>query len=176
MLQKDNRCRVLEQFFFLPTTQLQLRELSRKAKLAPPSVKRYLREFEKEGLVLREKHRLQGYPVYRANRESERFATLKKLDTVRRLYESGLVEDLFKKFMPDAIILFGSASMGEDMEGSDIDLFLQCDPEDFRLERYQRLFFRRITPFFRKDFGKSSAELKNNLINGIVLKGYLKAF
>ena len=176
MLQKDNRYRVLEQFFFFPLTQLQLRELSRKAKLAPPSVKRYLLEFEKEGLIVREKHRLHGFPVYRANRESETFLMLKKLDTIKRISESGLLDYLYTTCMPDVILFFGSASIGEDIESSDIDLFLQCDPEELHLERYEKLLFRRVSPFFQKDFGKLSKELKNNLVNGIVLKGYLKPF
>jgi predicted nucleotidyltransferase len=179
MLQKDNRYMVLSVFFEDPVPKgigFQLREISRKVKVAPASVKNYLKELEKEGLVKREKHRIYGYPVYYANRESEYFRSLKRADIEAQIVETGLLSCLNDACMPDAIILFGSASRGEDVKDSDIDLFLLCKEKKLDLGRYERQLNRRINVFFSDNFSRLSGELKNNIINGVILKGYLKVF
>ena len=76
MLKKDNINKVLQVFFDNPLPRgigFQLREIGRKIKLAPKSVKLYLEELEKEGLIIKKKHRIQKYPVYYANRENNYF-------------------------------------------------------------------------------------------------------
>ncbi len=179
MLQKDNRNKVLGIFFEDPSPKgvgFQLREISKKVNVAPPSVKRYLDELEKEGLILREKHRIHGYPTYFANRDNGYFKLLKKLDTLKTMEESGLLGYLNDKCMPDAVILFGSAAKGEDIKESDIDLFLQCKERKLDLEKYESQLSRKINLFFSEEFNKLSKELKNNIINGIILKGYIKLF
>ena len=128
MLQKDNRGKILGLFFDDPLPKglgFQLREISRKVSVAPPSVKKYLTELEKENLIIKSKHRIYGYPVYYANRDGDYFKYLKKIDTITRLKESGLIDYLAEKCMPNAIILFGSASRGEDLKESDLDIFVQ---------------------------------------------------
>ena len=179
MLQKDNRYKILKLFFEDPTPKgigFQLREISRKAKLAPTSVKRYLNELEKEKLIIKKKHRIHNYPIYYANRENEYFRFLKKIDIIQCIKESGLLDYLENVCMPDVIILFGSASKGEDIKDSDIDLFLLCKEKKLDLEKYEKKFKRKINIFFEGNFIKLSKELKNNVINGVILKGYLKVF
>ncbi|MCD6464256.1 nucleotidyltransferase domain-containing protein [Candidatus Woesearchaeota archaeon] len=74
------------------------------------------------------------------------------------------------------IVLFGSCARGEDIETSDIDLFVQAKEKALSLTKYENLLNRKISLFFKQNFLKLSNELKNNIINGIVLKGYLKVF
>ena len=174
MLKKDNITKVLEIFFDNPVPEgigFQLREISRKIKLAPKSVKLYLEELEKESLIIKKKHRIHNYPVYYANRDDSYFKFLKRLNMLRRIKESGLLDYLDEKCMPDAIILFGSASRGEDIKGSDIDLYMQCDEKKLDLSRYEKELGRKINLFFEKNFDRLSEELKNNIINGDRLKG-----
>jgi predicted nucleotidyltransferase len=175
MLEKDNTAKVLELFFNdpLPDGGFQLRELSRAAKIAPLSVKMHLKQLEKEGLVAEKKHRVNGYPLYYADQESSYFRLLKWLHTVRALTESGLLDYLDRSCMPDVIMLFGSASRGEDLAGSDIDLYLQCREKQLILGEYEKKLKRGLRLLFEKDFDKLSPELKRNIINGIGLKGYL---
>lgn len=179
MLQKDNRNKVLSIFFEDPLPEgigFQLREISRKIKVAPPSVKNYLIELEKENLIIKSKHRIYGYPVYLANRDNENFKFLKKVENITRIKESNLLEHLNEKFMPEVIILFGSCANGEDIKNSDIDLFIQAKEEKLDLSKFEKLLNRKINLFFNNDFNKLSKELKNNIINGVILKGYLKVF
>ena len=178
MLQRDNRYRILRIFFDDPLPKgigFQLREISRKVKIAPTSVKNYLLELEKEKLIINTKHRIHNYPIYYANRDNENFKFYKKLDNVLKIQESGLLNYLSGECLPNVIILFGSASRGEDLKESDFDIFLECEKTKLNLEKYEKELNRKINIFFGK-FNKLSNELKNNILNGIVLKGYLKVF
>ena len=179
MLQKDNRYKLLRVFFDDPLPKgigFQLRELSRKVNVAPPSVKNYLKELEKEGLIIKVKHRIHNYPVYYANRDNENFKLLKKLDTVMKIKESGLIEYLSENCMPDAIMLFGSCANGEDLKDSDVDLFVLSKEEKLSMGKFEKNLGKKINFLFSDSFDKLSKELRNNIINGIMLKGYLKAF
>ena len=174
MLQNYNKWKVASQFFDNPLSELQLREISRNIQLSLPSVKNYLLELEKEGLILKKKNRVQGYPVYVANRTDDRFIFYKKIDLLDRIHRSGLLQSLYDVFLPNALILFGSASKGEDVVGSDIDIFVESKEGKMDLGRYEQILHRKINLFFEKDFHKLSKELRNNLLNGIILKGYIK--
>ena len=174
MLQKYTRYIILREFFDYPTKFFQMREISRRTKISQPSVLNHLRELVKEGLVLKEKKSV--YPTYRANRENEWFRHYKKIDILLRIKDISLLDYLYDNTMPNVIILFGSASKGEDIESSDIDLFIQAPQKKLDLQRYERKINRKINLFFEEDFSKLSNELKNNILNGIILKGYLKFF
>jgi predicted nucleotidyltransferase len=179
MLQKYNKWKVLKVFFENPNPEgagFQLREIGRITNLATTSVKRYLNELVNEELIISSRHRIHAYPVYWANTDSEKFRFLKKIDTIMTLKDSGLIESLESKCMPDVIILFGSASRGEDTIESDIDLYLLCKERKMNLQDFEEKIKRKISLFFSEDFGELSNELKNNIINGIILKGYLKVF
>jgi len=119
--------------------------------IAPPSVKKYLDEFADEKLIIATKHRVQGYPVYWANREDERFRLFKKMNTILSIHDSGLLNYLNDECTPGAVILFGSASRGEDLLESDIDLFLLCSETKLNLGRYEKALKRKINLLFSKD-------------------------
>jgi predicted nucleotidyltransferase len=174
MLQKNNKYRILKVFFEQPTAELQLRQICRLAKIAPPSTKKYLQELESEGLVSKSKKNI--YPVYRAVRDSQLFKSLKKWSLAIELSASGAVDYISEKCSPDAIIVFGSAARGEDIEQSDIDLAILAEDTVLDLKKYGKLLNRKITPFFAPKFSELSKELKNNILNGILLYGYVKVF
>ncbi|MBR9699926.1 nucleotidyltransferase domain-containing protein [Candidatus Woesearchaeota archaeon] len=177
MFQKSNRYKIMRVFFEDPLRKdFQLREISRKVNIAPTSVKRYLHELEKSQLIIREKHKIHGYPIYHAHRDSEEFTFLKRIDTMIALKEIGLIHYLSEKCMPDAIVLFGSAALGEDTSESDIDLFVLSQEEKLDLRLYEKRLNRKIHVFFSESLNSLSKELKNNILNGIVLKGYVKVF
>ncbi len=151
-----------------------MRELSRNVKIAQPSVINHLKELIKEGLVIREERGL--YPTYIANRDSEKFKTYKKINLLLKLYDTKLVNYISDICFPRVIILFGSASIGDDTEQSDVDLYVDSKPQKLNLEKYERLLKRKINILYQEDFDQISKELKNNLINGAIIKGYLKVF
>jgi len=177
MLQNYNRWRVLRIFFDNPLTQgLQLREISRKINLAPPSVKKYLEELEEEQFISFKKSRVQNFPIYFANRDNEKFKYYKKIDLQERINSTGLLKFLDDTLLPNVIVLFGSGSKGEDTELSDIDFFISSKSKTLNLTRYEKKLQRKINIIFEPDFNKISKELKNNILNGIPLSGYIKVF
>src|SRR3989344_8271071 len=122
MLQKYNRYKLLRIFLDNPTENFRLRELSRLSKISPVSVINYLKEFEEEELIKSYKKR--EIPFYIAERDNEKFILYKKISIIYELNTSGLVDFVWDKLSPDAIILYGSHAKGEAIEFSDIDIFV----------------------------------------------------
>src|SRR3989344_3632867 len=83
-----------------------MRRISKLAKVSPPSVMNYLKEFEKENLVKRKIKN--GIPFYTASRDEPNFSLYKKLGIIFELNKSGLVDYVWEKLSPEAIVLFGS--------------------------------------------------------------------
>ena len=98
------------------------------------------------------------------------------MNLILKMNRTNFLDYLYDTFVPNVIILFGSASKGEDIEESDIDLFVQAKEKKIDIRKYEKLFNRKISLFFEEDFSKLNKELKNNVINGIILRGYLKVF
>ena len=171
MLQKYNTYRVLRIFFDSPTKQFQLRELSRLLNLGLPSVINHVVELEKEGFIRKEKGNV--YKSYIANKE-ERFKVYKRTDILIRLFESGLIDYIDEEFSPDVILLFGSASRGEDIETSDIDIFVLAKERDLNIDKFEKILKRKINVLFEINVKDIPKELLNNISNGIILRGYLK--
>ncbi len=174
MLQEYTRYKILQEFFDYPRKSFQMREISRNTKITQPSVINHLKALMKEELIIRENKGI--YPTYIANRDNEKFRAYKKINILLRLYDSKLIDDIYDKCSPKVIILFGSASIGEDTEQSDIDLFVDSKSKELNLKKYEKILKRKINILYEENFNRISAELKNNIINGIIIKGYLKAF
>ena len=174
MLQKNNKYKLLKIFLFNPTEEFRLRELSRLSKISPPSVMAYLKKFEKEELIKSFKKR--GVPFYKSEIDGEKFREYKKIGILFELNDSGLTDFLWDELSPKAIILYGSFAKGESLEESDIDLFIIGKEKKIRLEEFEKKLERKIHLMFDDNPKNIPNELKNNLINGIVLKGYLKMF
>ena len=174
MLQNYSRYKILQEFFDFPRKDFQMREISRRTKLSQSSVTNHLKNLLKEGFILKEKKGI--YPTFISNRDNLRFRIYKKFNLLIRLYETGLLDYLYDSCFPNSIILFGSSSKGEDIEESDLDIFVQAKTKKLNLEKYEKLLNRRISIFFEDNFLKLNSELKNNILNGTVLKGYIKVF
>ncbi len=181
MIQNYSTWRVLRVFFDdpLPEEGFTERWISRQAGLSLPSVRLHLKKLcdeGKEGFPLVKKYPGISYPVYRANRDNELFRFYKKMDMLFRLKECGLAEFLWEECSPHVVVLFGSASRGEDIKGSDADIFVAGKEKELDLKRFEDALKRKINLHFCRDINRLPKELRNNIINGIVLMGYLKVF
>ena len=179
MIQNYSRWRVLRVFFDDPDPRegFTIRWISKEIGLATTSVKLHLDELSREkgeGYPLVTRSEGRSYPVYRANRSIELFRFYKKMDIIFRIRESGLLEFLSERCSPDSIVLFGSASRGEDVKGSDIDIFVASGEKSLDLKKYEGILKRPISLHFSRSFGRLPNELRNNIINGVILDGYLK--
>ncbi len=173
MFKKNNRYKLLKVFLENALEEFGLRELSRESEISPASVLNYLREFEKENLIV--KHEKKGVPVYIAERDSEKFILYKKLSIMYELEESGLIEYLWQEICPEVIILYGSYAKGESIESSDIDIFVIGKEKKTDVSKFEDILGKEVHLMFDNDVKNIPKELKNNLINGIILRGYFKA-
>lgn len=178
MLQKSSMNKTAEVFFINPTKKHYLVDISRRIKLAHTSVKNNLNKLVRIELVIRfiETKGGRKFPVYQANPDNQYFKKYKIIYNFSSILESGLLEFIEEKLMPKSIVLFGSYKRGEDIESSDIDLFIECKKEDLDVTLFEKKLMRKIELHFNENFGSYSKELKNNIINGIVLKGFLEGY
>ncbi len=162
----------MEAFFEEPSRNFQLREISRLTKIAVTSIRKYLKELQKSALIKKNKKTL--YPSYIANQQNTLFKVYKQQFIILKLYSSGLIDYLEDKLHPECIVLFGSARKGEYIKNSDIDIFVQTNRKDVNLTKFDKILKHKISLFFEENINRLSAELFNNIINGIKLSGYIK--
>ena len=169
-----NKDRIREYFFRHPTERLRLRQIERNTKAAFPSVVRYAKELVEEGIL--KKTAISGVTFYSADRSSKRFLREKKLFNIKTVYSSGLVEYLTINYSNPTIILFGSYAEGEDIEGSDIDIYIETSKKPKKLHRFEKIFGKSIQVFNKHLKDITNKHLANNIVNGLRLNGYLEVF
>ena len=178
MLQKSSIDRTAEVFFVSPTKKQYLMDISRNIRLAHTSVKKNLDTLVKSGLIVEstEKRGRRNFPLYRAHLDNKTFKKYKMIYNLLAILESKLIEFIEEKLMPKSIVLFGSYQRGEDTEESDIDIFIECKEEKIDMRLFERKLGRKIELHFNDSFNSYAKELKNNIINGAVLSGFLEAY
>ncbi|MEM5778058.1 MAG: nucleotidyltransferase domain-containing protein [Candidatus Aenigmatarchaeota archaeon] len=173
MLHECDSIKLLSIFFKEPSKEFHLRALARLMRWGPGRVERNLEEYIKASIILKEQTSLIN--KYKANTNSNMFKSLKLLYTLNVLLDA--LDELDKKLLyPEAIVLFGSASKGEDLEKSDVDLCVIGSEKQIDVKSIEKQLNRKVNIIFLQpnEVAKAKKEFLNNLINGIVLKGYLK--
>lgn len=177
MIRKNIKRKIEEYFFVNPTARCRVRQLEKELGLPLPSIIRYCKELKNEGILKTVK--TGNVVFYTADRSSRNFLLEKRLYNIKSLYESGLVDFLIKESSNPAIIVFGSYARGEDIETSDIDLYVETPSKnEIKTPRsYGKTLKRRIQLFVHKNAGEiKSKELANNILNGTVLNGFVEVF
>ena len=176
MKRKSIKQTIMEYFIVSPTAKLRVREIERTLKLPLPSVIRYCKELEKESILTTIK--TGNVIFYTANRGSEEYILEKKLYNIKKIYESGLIEYLRQELSNPSLVLFGSYAKGEDIEDSDIDLYIETPSKKvINFEKFEKLLKRRIQVFHHKNLKEfSNPHLANNILNGITLNNYIEVF
>jgi len=168
---QNKKEKVLEIIFQFPEKWIHLREIARRLKISPNSVKVYVNEFKKNKIIEGKKD---GNMIkIRANFDNENYICKKRIYNLEKIYGSEVVDFLFKFYNPNVIVLFGSYSRGEDISTSDIDIgIITSSKKRIELNKFEKKLGRKIelSLFTRKEISK---EFFNNLINGVVLRGFL---
>jgi len=156
---------ILKCFFEYPLSAFSVRELAKKTKLPSSTVQRYLKEMKKKK-ILNKDGALWDSP-------SMRFR--KAFFMMDKIVDSGLLEFLDVVFKPRAVVVFGSIRKGEYDIDSDVDIFIESDiSEDVDLSRFERKIGKhKIELFVKKSINDLPKNLRNNVLNGIKLVGYL---
>lgn len=165
-------------FFSMPTKKHNLKEISKESGLAHTSVKNYIEILKKDGIIreIKEKRGERTFPLYVADVNSESYRKQKIVNNVTDILASGLIDYLRDETMPNSIILFGSYSKGEDLEDSDVDLFVEAKEQHLDVARFESILKRSIQLHFRESINMCPKNLRNNIINGFTLFGSTEAF
>ncbi len=176
-MKRNNIKNIIKEYFFInPTIKLRVRHIERILNLPLPSVIRYCKELEKENILSTEK--ISNITFYKANRSNNIYRLEKKLFNINLLYKSGLIDYIKEKLSNPVIIVFGSYSRGEDIESSDVDLFIETlSKKEIQLKNFESKIKRKIQIFRHKTIKDVPNEhLANNIINGVILNGYIEVF
>lgn len=172
---------ILKYFFEEPNRWYHVREAARLIKLNPTTISKYLNNLTKENILIKKLER--KHLLFKANTESEEFRDLKKYYNIRLIKKSGLINYINKELhYPEAIIIFGSYAKSENDKDSDLDIFIISNTKKkLDLQKYEKVFQKEIQMFLHtpeefKDLQRNNKHLINNVLNGIIIKGYLEVF
>ncbi|HLC22576.1 MAG TPA: nucleotidyltransferase domain-containing protein [Candidatus Nanoarchaeia archaeon] len=169
---KNNTYKILELFIEFPVKDFSVRGIARNLKLSHATVLKYIAYLEKLNLVKKKEATL--YPTYFANTENQKYKFYKRNWLVFKINESGLIEHLQKEVLPSSIVLFGSGAKATSTEKSDIDIFVEANEAKLDFTKYEKKLNHKINLLFEQNINNLSKELRNNMINGIVLYGFIK--
>lgn len=164
-------------FFCIKAGQsLNQRGIAKALKKSPTAIANAVKELEKAGILKVEKHKEMNLVSVEFNRNNEKAIELKRVENLKLIYESGIVKYLQEDFPGSTIILFGSYSRGEDViteeNKSDIDIAIIGSKEkEINLLGFEKKLERTIILNFYPSFKEIHKNLKDNILNGIVLSG-----
>ncbi len=168
MIQKCSYFDVLKTFFEEPTNIHFIREISKKINLAHTSVKNNVNKLLKEGLIIQKKAK--PFSGYVGNRENEDFIFYKKIYNFYSLKE--LKNFIYKNFCPKLAVVFGSYSLGEDIEGSDIDILIISNlKKKIDLSKFEKELKREINVINVNTLNKLDKPILKKVYNGFLICG-----
>lgn len=146
------------------------RELAKILKVSPTAIGNAVKSLKNKSLIKTEKTKTINFVSF--NRDNNKAIQLKRVENLRNLYTSGLVDFLEEQLAGSAIILFGSYSKGEDAKNSDIDIaVIGREYKKLKIEPYEKILSREININFYRSFKDIHKHLRSNILSGIVLAG-----
>ena len=161
---------------FLKTgVPLNQRRIAKLLEVSPPAVMKALPYLEKENCIKVVKDKESKRLSIELNRDDHFMIWLKRADNLKQIYECKLAQYLYDTFAGDTIILFGSYAFGEDTLKSDIDLaVIGSRKKSLNLEAFEEILQRPIIINYYLSFRNIDKHLRNNILNGITLKGAIE--
>lgn len=168
MLQKCSLWKVLSVFFKEPTNIHFIKEIGKEIDLAPTSVRNHVKELLKENLI--KKKKAAPFDGFVANRENPDFIFYKRIYNLYSI--KGLNEFIVSECYPKAMILFGSYSLGEDVESSDIDIVLLSKTEKLiDVKKFEKELERSVNIMWVESLNDLDNSIQKKVTNGIILHG-----
>ncbi len=150
--------------------KLSQREIANLLKVSPTAIANSIKKLRDSNLVKVEKTKTINFVSF--NRDERKAVELKRAENLKIIYVSGLSDYLERELAGGTIILFGSYSLGEDTNASDIDLaVIERKDKALHLEEYEKILNRKINANFYSSWKGINPHLRNNILNGILLHG-----
>jgi predicted nucleotidyltransferase len=167
--------KILRLLFIKRGIELNALAIAKILEVSQAAISKALPFLEKEKLITVSKDKNSGRLSIQINVDNQKAIQLKRVDNLKLIYETGFVDFIEKEFAGATIILFGSYSRGEDALNSDIDLAIIGRKEKkIELEKFERIFEREININFYESFNVIHKNLRENILNGILLVGGVK--
>jgi predicted transcriptional regulator len=156
-------------------TTFNANQLAKRIGVSQTAIAKALPSLVKEGLLKQEQDKESGRYSIELNRDNPQVIVLKRAENLKMLYESGLPNYLFETLPGTTIILFGSFSRGDDTAASDIDIaIVGTNEKKLGLSSFEKKLGREIVCNFYGSLTEIHKNLRNNLLNGIVLSGSIE--
>ncbi len=172
---------LIEYFIKEPEKEFHVRELSKLLRKSPTTISKYLKIYEKDG-VLKSEEKL-NHLFFKVDSNNRTFKQLKLNYNLSILNKSDLIKYLENEFNhPEAIILFGSFAKAENTKKSDVDiLIITPNKKELNLKDFEKIIGNPIQLhlYSNKDIEMmkiKNKELLNNFINGILINGHWELF
>jgi predicted nucleotidyltransferase len=163
---------ILRFLFIKSGMSFNARAISKSLKVSPTAVGKSLQALQENGLVKVTKDMGSKHLSIELNKDNPQVFNMKRVDNLKMIYESNLVDFLYNSFPGTTIVLFGSYSYGEDTIKSDVDIaIIGSKTKEIDLTTFEKILERKISINFYKDFGGINNSLKENICNGIILSG-----
>ncbi len=143
--------------------------------VSQPAIAKALPSLEKQGFIRVTKDKKSKRLSIELNRENPLVIGMKRADNIRQIYESGLAEFLRESFPGCAVILFGSFGKGEDTSKSDVDIaIVGTKSRTIDVSNFEKKLMKEIRINFYRSFKEINNELRNNILGGILLAGWIE--
>ncbi len=170
--------RVLELFLNEPSKHWHFFDIVKSAKISEAAAGKWLNKLKQEEII---RHiNLKGkMPYFQANWEHPNYDNRKRIYSIQKLYETGLLKKLQCLKNAKTVIVFGSWYRGDWNTKSDVDIFVLGDPEDLRFGRlWSGLGFQGKARELQIHSYKSIKDIQNihsglmkNVVKGYFVKG-----
>lgn len=150
--------------------KLSQREIALLLNVSPTAVGNSLSLLLKNDLITID--RLKTINLISLNRDESIVLGLKRVENLKQIYLSGFLSYVVDELAGGTIVLFGSYAKGEDIHTSDIDIaVIGRKNKKLSLDKFEKMLQRSIQVQFYDSWGKIQNNLRNNILNGIVLEG-----
>ncbi|HIG93099.1 TPA: MarR family transcriptional regulator [Candidatus Woesearchaeota archaeon] len=167
--------KILRLLYIKVGISLNARAIAKNLHVSQPAISKALPYLEKENCIKVVKDKESKRLSIELNRDDHFMIWLKRADNLKQIYECKLAQYLYDTFAGDTIILFGSYAFGEDTLKSDIDLaVIGSRKKSLNLEAFEEILQRPIIINYYLSFRNIDKHLRNNILNGITLKGAIE--
>ena len=150
--------------------KLSQREVAKTLEVSPTAITNSVPKLLEFQLLKLEKVR--NINLITFNRDEQKAIELKRVENLKNIYLSQLVDYLRQELPGGTILLFGIYAKGEDTNTSDIDLaVIERKDKLLDLQKYEKKLNRKINVNFYTSWKAIPKHLKNNILNGILLQG-----
>ena len=172
--------KVMNWFFSYPSKEVSLNDLTKLVNISKTTANTVINQLHDEGFL---KITILGKLWRISCIQQHSFNTTRKIPYhLELIYSSGVIDAVLQNINnPRAIVLFGSYRKGDDTDGSDLDIAVETfDNEDvgiFELGTLPQLGYRKNVKVNLLKFSRNKLDINlfANIVNGIVLYGFLEA-